>query len=238
MRASFPHRLLWQDVTPRFVGASLEPQRAVTGVEAVVPTLGGHWEVTANFVIRDEAAQLQWQAFLAQMEGRVGTTLVPVVTRRRPRDRDGKSVSGCGLASLKDGQTWEHFGFVAAPAVGMVLAEAAPLRATTIRVLDNPAATTGIRPGQFFSLGERLYRVQHSWQSADGVTSLMVQPPLRIAAPAGALAVMDRPVCLMRMATETEGDFDQLLDRLPRVSCTFVEASPQPDEIPPSEAQA
>lgn len=222
MRATFPWRLLRQDVVPRMVGMSRETRRSISGAETVVPTMGGHWEMTCSFVIHGEAAQLAWQAFLAQMEGRVGTTLVPVASRFRPVDRDGHGVAGCGAAGLADAQTWEHFGFEAAPVVTMALDEPAALRATTIKVsADN---TTGIRPGQHFSIGERLYVVQHHWQDAAGVTNLMVWPPLRAAATTGAQLILDRPVCLMRLASEGEGEFDQLMNRLPRVTATFVEA--------------
>lgn len=220
MRATFPHRLLSQTFAPRFVGASLEPQRAISGAETIVPVPSGRWEVECSFVISGEAAQLQWQAFLAQMEGRIGTTLVPITTRFRPRDRSGRGVPGCGVAGLADAQTWEHFGFAHAPVATMSLADPAPLRATTIRV--TAANTTGIRPGQYFSVGERLHRVQHHWQTEDGVSNLMIQPPLRQPLNQAAL-ILDRPVCLMRFATEDEGQFDQLLDRMPRVTCRFVE---------------
>ena len=221
MRATFPHQLLHQEVVPRFVGTSLEPQRSISGAETVVPSMGGHWEVDCTFVIRGEAAQLAWQAFLAQMEGRIGTTLVPIRTRFRPRDRDGHGVPGCGVAGLADAQTWEHFGFRNAPVATTTLAASAPLRATTIKVTGGN--TTGLRPGQYFSIGERLYRVQHHWQDADGTSNLMIQPPLRQAFTAAAL-ILDRPVCPMRFATEDEGSFDHLLDPMPRVTCRFVEA--------------
>lgn len=220
MRATFPFHLLSQTFTPRFVGASLEPQRSISGAETIVPAMGGRWEVDCSFVIRGEAAQLEWQAFLAQMEGRIGTTLVPIRTRFRPKDRDGHAAPSCQIAGLADAQTWEHFGFENAPTATMALAEPASLRATTIRVTGGN--TTGIRPGQYFSLGERLYRVQHHWQTQDGVSNLMIQPPLRQALTTATL-ILDRPVCLMRFASEDEGPFDQLLDRMPRVTCRFVE---------------
>lgn len=222
MRATFPFRLLSQDLTPRFVGASLEPQRSISGAETVIPSLGGRWEVTASFVIRGEAAQLEWQAFLAQMEGRIGTTLVPIRTRFRPDNRSGRAVTACQTAGFADAQTWEHFGFESAPVATTALAVAAPLRATTIKV--SGGNTTGLRPGQFFSLGERLYRVQHHWQDEDGTSNLMIQPPLRAAAASGAVLILDAPVCLMRMVSEDEGQFDHLLNRMPRVTCSFVEA--------------
>ena len=130
MRVTFPFHLMNQAFTPRFVGASLEPQRSINGAETVVPTMGGRWEVDCNFVIKGEAAQLEWQAFLAQMEGRVGTTLVPIHTRFRPNDRDGHGVPFCKIAGLAGAQTWEHFGFANAPVATMTLVDPAPLRAT------------------------------------------------------------------------------------------------------------
>lgn len=221
MRATFPHQLLRQDVNLRQVGMSLDPQRSINGTETIVPTFGGRWGATCSFVIHGEAAQLAWQAFKVQMEGMNGTTLVPIRTRFRPRDRDGHHVYGCGPADLADAQTWEHFGFDSAPVATMTLAAPAALRDTVIKVTANN--TTGLRPGQFFSLGERLYAVQHHWVDSAGVTNLMIWPPLRQSFNQAAL-ILDRPVCLMRMASETEGDFDMLLDRLPRVTVNFVEA--------------
>lgn len=222
MRATFPHHLLWQEVIPRRVGTSLDPQRSISGAETITPTFGGHWEASCSFVLKGEAAQLSWQAFLAQMEGRVGTTLVPIRTRFRPKDRDGHAVYGCGPARLGGGaQTWEHFGFDSAPVATMTLAAPAPLRATTIKATLNN--TTGLRPGQFFSMGERLYQVQNHWQDSDGTANLMIWPPLRQPLNQAAL-ILDRPVCLMRMTSESEGEFDHLLGRMPRVTVTFVEA--------------
>lgn len=223
MRATFPHQLLRQEVVPRMVGMSLDTQQSISGAETVTPTMAGHWEAMCSFVIHGEAAQLAWQAFQAQMEGRVGTTLVPMRTRYRPRDRDGHPVYGCGPASLAGAQTWEHFGFDSAPVATMALVSHAPLRATVLSVA--PGNTTGLRPGQFFTLGERLHQVQHHWIGADGVTRLMIRPGLRQAHGIGDMLILDRPVCLMRLVSETEGEFDHLLDRLPRVTATFVEAT-------------
>lgn len=222
MQATFPHRLLRQASQFWLEGMSLEPQDSINGTTTVVPTMRGRWQASCQFVLRGEAATLEWQAFLAQMEGRVGTTLVPAHYRWRPRDRDGHPLAFCDVADLADAQTWEHFGFDNTDIRRVSVAASAPLRATQIDVTLGD--TTGLRPGQKLSIGERLYRVQAHWQPNDTVHRLMIQPPLRQAVAAGARVEIEKPVCRMRMTTETEGLFDQSLAVLPSVTVNFQEA--------------
>lgn len=220
MQVAFPWQIPFRTSRPRMVGTAREPRQSISGAETVVPSFGGRWECDVEMLIHGEAAELAYQAFIAQMEGRVGTTLLPIWTRWRPRDRDGQVVDQRGTAGLADAQTWEHFGFEAVPVVTMALAEPAALRATTIKV--EPYNTTGIRPGQHFSIGERLYVVQHHWQDSAGVTNLMIWPPLRQSLGQAQL-VLDRPFCLMRLASEG-ADLEYTPTPAGRVTATFVEA--------------
>lgn len=222
MQVTFPHLLLRQETRFWLEGMSLEPSQSISGTETIVPTMRARWLATCQFVLRGEAATLEWQTFLAQMEGRVGTTLVPAHYRFRPRDRDGHPTSFCDVANLADAQTWEHFGFANTDIRRVTMAASAPLRATQIDVTLGD--TTGLRPGQRLSIGERLYRVQAHWQPSNTVHRLMIQPPLRQAVAAGTRIEIEKPVCRMRMTTEIEGLFDQSLAVLPSVTVNFQEA--------------
>ena len=231
MRATWPFSARWTSAAPRLIGEVQQRQQSISGAETIVRGTGAHWEVTGNFVIHGEAQELAWQAFIAQMEGGAGTTLVPIWSRYRPRDNRGRQTSWERTSGLSDdsgstlyghdsAQTWEHFGLDNAPVTIMSLAQPAALRATTIKVTS--VNSNGIRPGQYFSLGERLYRVQNHWQDADGTSNLMIQPPLRQAFTAAAL-ILDRPVCLMRLAEEA-GEIEYTPDGVAHVDVTFVEA--------------
>lgn len=226
MQATFPYLALHQTAQFYLTGQSLEPQESISGVETIVPTMRGRWTATATFALKDEAATLQWQAFLAQMQGRIGTTLVPCRSRWRPRDRDGLGLPFCDTAGLADAQTWEHFGFANAAIPRATVLSDVSLRASEMDVIFSDS--TGIRPGQFFSINERLHRVQHHWQPAAGVSRIRFEPPLRKDVQAGQALEMARPVCLMRCVSETEGLFDQSLDVLPVVTLNFVEADSTP----------
>lgn len=221
MQATFPFLALHQTAQFYLTGQSLEPQESISGVDTIVPTMRGRWTSTATFALKGEAATLQWQAFLAQMQGRIGTTLVPCRSRWRPRDRDGLGLPFCDTAALADAQTMEHWGFANTEVVRVAVAEDAGLRATQMDLTYQD--TTGLRPGQYFSIGERLHRVQQAWQE-DGVHRIMFEPPLRAAVAEGTRIEIERPVCKMRMVSETEGIFDQSLDVFPQVQVQFAEA--------------
>lgn len=223
MQATFPYLAGWRNSSFRLEGQSLEIPRSITGAETVRATMRGRWAMSGEVVIHGEAAYLQWQAFLATMQGRLGTTLVPVNTRFRPKDRNGRELSFINTANLADAQTWEHFGLENTQVNRIRLAAAAPLRATqlSLTLLD----TTGLRPGQFFSIGERLHRVVSHWEPAAGAHRIMIEPPLRAAASANTVLEIDRPVCRMRFASEMDGAFAQdYADFAPKIQFQMVEA--------------
>ena len=219
MHATWPYTARWTAATPRMVGEARPAQQSISGAETIIPAMGARWEVTGSFVIHGEQQELAWQAFIAQMEGGLGTTLVPIWSRFRPLTATGGRVDWDNTAGLYGAQTFEHFGFENPQIVGARLASPAALRATqiTIELMDS----IGIRPGQYFSIGERLHQVQHHWQ-VGGVRQVMIRPPLRVEAPAGTALELFRPVCLMRLA-ELAGDIEYTPDLASRVTCRFIE---------------
>ena len=127
MQVTFPHRLLRQASQFWIEGQSLDPQQSISGADTVTPTMRGRWLASCQFVLHGEAATLEWHAFLAQMEGRIGTTLVPAHYRWRPRDRDGHATAFCDAANIAGAQTWEHFGFENTDIRRVIVAASAPL---------------------------------------------------------------------------------------------------------------
>ena len=226
MQATFPHLARWVSVNFRLAGQALEAQQGISGAETIVPTLRGRWTASATMWAHGEAAVLQWQAFLAQMQGRIGTTLVPAFSHHRPKDRDGHDVGFAGVANIADAETMDHFG-LANPPLEMVRVNLnASLRATRIEV--RYPNSTGLRPGHFFSIGDRLHQAQAVHKSRDSENgpryAVHFQPPLRAPVLAGDLVEVARPVCRMRFASEDEGQFEQTIGGVMRATVNFVEA--------------
>ncbi|MGA0615320.1 hypothetical protein [Paracoccus sp. KR1-242] len=225
MQATFPHLAIAKAPQFRLLGQSLDPEESIDGTDTVVPTMRGRWTATVSFVLRQEAALLQWRAFLMQMRGRVGTTPVPVYSRFRPRDRDGRGGRFNQIGNFDSSQTMEHWGFSNAPREQVMLNLNAGLRATEIEV--RYPDSTGLRPGHYFSLRDRLYcarAVYLSRQTENGPRfSVEFDPPLREAVTAGMVVEINRPVCRMRLATEDEGIMDNA-EIMQTVQARFVEA--------------
>ncbi|WPZ24861.1 hypothetical protein UM399_11875 [Sulfitobacter pontiacus] len=200
----------------RMAGQMRGRETAITGAESIIPSFAGHWVVTISFLMHTEAASLEWQGFLAQMEGGIGTTLVPVFLPYRPKNTQGGPASVTGAPAFS---TFEHWSFVNEGRAAITLATAADLRATDLDLTLSDSL--GLRPGHGLTLGDRFHRVQRSWE--DG-SKVRVQPPLRQAAVAGAVVETDNPVCRMRFASEGDGEVDFMPNRVERATVTFREA--------------
>lgn len=222
MRATFPHLAFWQAGRFEMTGQAMAAPQGITGAQTVVATMRGRWKATATFFLHNEAAYLQWETFVGQMQGQLGTTLVPAWAPHLPKDRNGNDLSFDDIANLQDAQTWEHFGFENTPLNRITLAAAASLRATQLSL--NLFDTTGIRPGHKIGIGERMHRVLSHWEPSAGAHRILIDPPMRTAAGAGTRLEIERPVCLMRFASEAEGTIDHTPNAAKTATVNFVEA--------------
>jgi hypothetical protein len=206
---TFPFGLRVQASVFQVVGASSVPNQSVGGAFSVQPRLGAHWVSSVTVKVTNEENTLALQAFVAGMEGMLGTTLVPVHYAYGPRDLVSRladpRMSALGDNEPREGmgsESAEFWGFDGESAISGELAEAAALRAAEITVARTNYSE--FRPGHDFSIGGRLYRAVNIWP--DGINDrVRITPPLRSAAGAGELVVFDTPKCLMRFASENEG---------------------------------
>ncbi|TYB83937.1 hypothetical protein [Oceaniovalibus sp. ACAM 378] len=229
MFVTFPLNLRFQTSGFQVVGASSEPKQSVGGAFSVQPRLGAHWVGAVTAITTNEETILALQSFVAGMEGMLGTTSVPVFQRYSPRDGQGRlaprrSTSALGNGLMNEGagsETSEFWGFDGGPAISGNLAEAAALRAAEITIARTNYSE--FRPGHDFSIAGRMHRAIQIWPDGEN-DRVRITPPLRTAADAGEMVIMDTPHCLMRFASEGEGQLVYETAHVHRVTMNFVEA--------------
>ncbi len=211
------------------LGQSAAAGFGLSGAEAIASSNSAHWEASATFSIANkEQAHMAWEAFLAGMQGSLGTTLVPAVSRWLPRDAMGRKITsapaqltGVNAGGL-EAPFWDH-GVIDTPRpVHARLNASASLRDGVIQV-EYPDAL-GLRPGQYFSLGGNLHQVRHVHSVSAGVDEVSIRPLLRQDWAAGDPVEIARPVCRMRLAGDTQGVLDMNFERLQKIDVRLIEA--------------
>lgn len=212
------------------LGASASAGFGLSGAESIAASNSAHWEATATFLIaNNEEAHMAWQAFLARMQGAIGSTLVPAASRWQPRDSKGRKIAGAPatLSGSDDGLAgdvfWDHGVLDTPETVHVRLNAAASLRDGIITV--NYPDAIGLRPGQFFSLGGNLHQVRYSHEVSAGVDEVYIRPLLRQDWAAGDPIEIARPVCRMRLADDMQGVLDLNFERLQKIEVKFVEVT-------------
>ncbi|WP_108398793.1 hypothetical protein [Devosia submarina] len=200
---------------------------SLSGSEQIIVSLAGMWKATVTVAVRGESSNLAARAFVAQMEGRAGTVLVPKWDKYRPRNINGRQFSqalAVGYdAAREDEFNFDLSGFGQEETPHATVSGSAPLGATQIAL--NLLDGEGPRPGHYFGIGQQIYRCQQVWQENVGdPTIVQFWPRLRAPAPSGTTAIIDRPVCLMRFATDDTGDIALSRAGSGMVTFDFVEA--------------
>lgn len=228
--ASFPHL-----VFPRSGAFWLENQTrsggiSILGNEQITVAPSSRWRARFSMPVVTEASVLAWRAFVAGMGGRAGTVLVPKWEAYGPRDINGRRFEELATAQwgdqlFDDGGAFDLSGFGQDDTpVYATLASPAALNATQIAVNYAPGID-GLRPGQYFTIGQRIYMVTQTWQANEGdPTQIRFSPWLREGWAAGTPVIIDRPVCLMRFAQDQTGELDLDMGRWSSGQLELVEA--------------
>lgn len=197
---------------------------SMTGSEQLTISNAGRWRARATSPILTEESVLAWRAFVAMMEGRAGTVLVPKWERYGVRDMNGREFDQVGIASYGgDGLNFDLSGFGQSDLTHATLASSAALNATRLSVTVTDGA--GPRPGQYIGIDQRLHIVQLAWEEEEGdPLQLQVWPRLRAAAASAARVILDRPVCLMRFASDQTGELELDYGRWGQGGLELVEA--------------
>jgi hypothetical protein len=170
--------------------------QSLSGIEQVVASPAMRWEGKFTMPSMMPAAVLAWRGFIAAMQGRIGTVLLPAFEYGRqpwPNDQFGRVISPD-----------------VDPAGAIIIITAAPaaLNATSLvltPVAPAPYVPGAILPGHRFSIGGTLYEVQQALADGIGNYVVAIRPWLRVALAVDTACEFANPVCQVRFKTDDEG---------------------------------
>jgi hypothetical protein len=195
----------------------------VTGLEQVIASSSDYWVATIGFRIRKSSQILAYRALQAAQWGRAAEWIVPACPQ------PGVPVTP-PPADYSWSDDWsEDFSIGPAPTIippgegALVTTIAARgARSLTFEFID-PSFLP--KPGMYFSIGNRLYCIA----TIDGAGSVRrytatFSPGLRVAAAVDDAVEFSSPRCLMRLASDNEGQLDLEQLRISEQRVNFVEA--------------
>ena len=198
---------------------------SMTGSEQLTISNAGRWRAALTMPVITGESVLAWRAFVSMMEGRAGTALVPKWDNYGVRNVNGREFNDTPIAEYGDDSlNFDLTGFGQSDdMVHAQLAVPAALGATRLSVIINDGA--GPRPGQYIGIGDRLHMVQLAWELVEGgPLQVQVWPRLRASAVMGERVILDRPVCLMRFASDQTGELELDMGRWGTPGLELVEA--------------
>lgn len=162
----------------------------------------GYWTCSMSSVPAGTPDQIrEWRAMVAAMQGGAEDIIVGVYDQRQApwpgAERVVRQITYSDGTTHSDGTTFQQ------STIAIVLAEAAALRATSLKATVQQAGP--LRRGMYFSMRDRLHIIT-SVPDVDGATvTFNFLPTLREAHTAGEPLQFGRPTCRVRMTDPTAG---------------------------------
>ena len=167
--------------------------QSLSGIEQLKVSPAARWEGKFRMPSMLPEEILVWRGFLASLQGRLGTFLLPAFEYGRqpwPRDANGRVLSPDVVGTAN-------------ATIGVPVAAPAALNAT--QVVVKPVYAGPILPGHRFSVGAQLFEIQLVTANNDGTLALSVRPWVRSAFGPGTVAEFANPTVKVRFKTDDEG---------------------------------
>ena len=209
----------------RVAAASRSGGQSYTGVEQVVASPAARWEGKLVFPRMDRVTLLTWRGFVAAMQGRVGSVLMPAFEYGKqpwPNDAFGRRLTPAIARNPSLRGTPAEIDPTSDPKIIVTAAAAAALNATSITMAVPLAGP--ILPGHRFSFAGALYEIMQTATNADKTVTADVHPWLRAPIAAGAALEFANPVVAVRFKTDDEGKLDLEVGRIANPEINVVEA--------------
>lgn len=215
-------------------GASKSGGRSITNQEQVVVGPTGYVTARLTIPVNKPAKVLAMTALLAGLDGRANTVMVgPREGSRAPWFADpltgGRITKNRGDRDAARDPAYDANADTSAD-LDFRLFASAGMNATTLTIQRNRGGH--LIPGMKFGIGERLHTIAAlttpdptgaGGLAAPGTIGVTIRPWLRDDYPAGTALEFVRPLCVMRRASDDDGEIDLQLSRMGVVTLDLVE---------------
>lgn len=194
---------------------------SLSGSSQVIGSAAGLWEARlVDVALRNADHVVLWETIEILLEGRLSPIMVPLMEGGRqpfPSPQAGPygGIPFSDGAFFNDGAGFYEAVIVATLGGGLA-------RGATTAVI-NVAFGRELRPRDYFSIGDRLYRIKSVESISGGIHTVKFWPRAREAAAAGVDVEFDKPACKMRLKTDTEMAVDKDLSKFASHTLEFVE---------------
>jgi len=194
-----------------------------SGAADVISGDAGFWRASyGSVVVTTRDRVLTWRAISAKLRGRLYPILVPFCGMYQPYPLDalGKPIF-TSTVPHSDGSYFSDGSGYLSGMIRATLDTALPVHAISGNVTVDVAGT--IQPGHVFSFGERMYEILDAEYLDETHITLTWQPPLREAVAAASELNFDRPVCRMRLVSDSEMQLQLDMNKRGFPTVNFVE---------------
>lgn len=192
------------------------------GIERAIRTDRGFWKIAFKGVLLQGVARRRtWNAIRTALGGQAGTIAVPALSIDTAPWQAGTSngwfpTAFSGGATFSDGTRWMTRGIV----VDMATAAAIGDTSVTLRLVRGLTGLAGVR----FSYRHALYETGRVTLVDGDEWTVAVFPAIRAAIPADAPLELDRPTCLVHLATDDAMDASLSAGMIDKPDVAWVEA--------------
>ncbi|MEH6721289.1 MAG: hypothetical protein V7704_20620 [Aurantimonas endophytica] len=190
---------------PQSIDFNLTPQNtrgatSLTGGSQVIASSAGLWTATVRGIrVYGRDNLLLWRTLEARLEGTLNPILIPVCQGNRQPYPAVQPIAYGGIPH-GDGTSFSDGSGYYQRAIDASLLFSVPRGA--VQAWINVTVGGDLEPGQYFSLGERLYRIKSIEKVSGAASFVKFWPTAREAAPAGTRVEFDKPHCKMRLRSD------------------------------------
>ncbi|GGD30699.1 hypothetical protein [Aureimonas glaciei] len=194
---------------------------SLSGASQTIASSAGIWQAKLIEVsLRNAAHVILWETIEIRLQGRLNPILIPLMEGSRqpfPLAQSGSS----GSIPFSDGAYFSDgsgfYGSVIIASLASAISRGATTGAITV------SYGRQLRPRDYFSIGDRLYRIDDVTEIAGSTYTVKFWPPAREAAASGAYVEFDQPRCKMRLKQDDGMAVDKSFSKFASPTVEFVE---------------